>query len=275
MTVWRIKLNSMRSEEDGGAPGWDETKDFCRRKGLVGTGWGASALRDGARLETVIKRYREIGWTTGAQLARVLAEEVQEGDLVWTRTTLGEYFLGQIVGPWRYDTSDDSKKYDLYNLRPTKWLKEGFRDYEVPGAVVRSFIGRARTLVRIGDHSTAIRVTEMMWEAATKGAQTIERTAPQDVITDLLDPTDVEDLVLLYLQSRGWILLPSSRTRSTPVYEAALIGKDGTPAVVSVKSGRDNAVPLRDLAKAAGAAHAFAYSTHESYRGKADGITSN
>ncbi len=51
MTVWRIKLNSKRSEEDGGAPDWDEAKACCRAAGLVGVGWGLSKLRPGARLD--------------------------------------------------------------------------------------------------------------------------------------------------------------------------------------------------------------------------------
>jgi len=38
MTVWRIKINSMRSDEDGGAPDWDEAKACCRAAGLVGVG---------------------------------------------------------------------------------------------------------------------------------------------------------------------------------------------------------------------------------------------
>jgi hypothetical protein len=42
MTVWRIKLNSQRSEEDGGSPDWDEAKEYCRKAGLVGVGWGLS-----------------------------------------------------------------------------------------------------------------------------------------------------------------------------------------------------------------------------------------
>jgi hypothetical protein len=39
MTVWRIKLNSGRTEEEGGAVDWDEAKSYCRQVGLVGVGW--------------------------------------------------------------------------------------------------------------------------------------------------------------------------------------------------------------------------------------------
>lgn len=40
-------------------------------------------------------------------------------------------------------------------------------------------------------------------------------------MTDLFDPIDVEDLVLLYLKHQGWLLIPSTRQHDTPVYEAA------------------------------------------------------
>jgi hypothetical protein len=94
---------------------------------------------------------------------------------------------------------------------------------------------------------------------------------PEQAMTDLLDPIDVEDLVLLYLQSQGWLLIPSSRMHDTPMYEAALrhLGS-GDVAVVSVKSGPSNPVPIPELGKAAGGAHAFAYSTHNRYTAPPD-----
>jgi hypothetical protein len=85
-------------------------------------------------------------------------------------------------------------------------------------------------------------------------------------MTDLLDPIDVEDLVLLYLQQQGWLLIPSSRMHDTPMYEAALRHIDsGQLAVVSVKSGASNPVPIPELAQAAGGAKPYAYSTHDRY----------
>ena len=52
----------------------------------------------------------------------------------------------------------------------------------------------------------------------------------------------------------------------TPVSEAALRHKDtGQLAVVSVKSGAGNPVPVPELAKAAGGAKPYVYSTHRAY----------
>ncbi|WP_249019134.1 hypothetical protein [Conexibacter sp. S30A1] len=265
----------MRSDEDGGSPDWDEAKEYCRKAGLVGVGWGFSRLRDNARLATVISACNgRKGWSQGAATIRRLAEDVEDGDLMWTRDGLGRYWLAQINGPWRYDKSPLSVKYDLYNVRPACWLKTSWRDFEVPGAVVRSFTGPGQSLRRIGDHPAAIRITEMLWEAETRGGNVVASFTPEEAIREIFDPTDIEDLVLLSLQAAGWVLIPSSRLHDTPVYEAALRRPgSGKVAVVSVKSGPDNHVDMRALRDAAGSAKAFAYSTHNRYEGKQDGIT--
>ena len=63
---------------------------------------------------------------------------------MWTRHRLRRYWVGQVTGPWRYDRSPDSIRYDLYNVRPCQWLDQSYRDYEVPGAAVRSFTAGER-----------------------------------------------------------------------------------------------------------------------------------
>jgi len=194
-----------------------------------------------------------------------LASEVKEGDLMWTRDSLGQYWLGQITGSWRYDKSPESVRLDLYNVRPCRWLEKPFRDYDVPGAVVTSFIGATQALRRIGDHPAAIRVIEMLWARESDPTAVIPPVAPEQAMVDLFEPEDVEDLVLLWLQQQGWLLIPSSRKHDTPMYEAALRHPTGELAVVSVKSGHSNPVPIPELAEAAGAARAYAYSTHDKY----------
>ena len=58
--------------------------------------------------------------------------------------------------------------------------------------------------------------------------------------------------MLVYLQAEGWLLMPSTRQKSTPTYEAAFRSlEDGRLAVVSVKSG-GTTVPIPELAAEAG-----------------------
>lgn len=264
MTVWRIKLNSGRPGVD-----WDGAKAYCRQQGIVGVGWGRpEVLADGATLDEVIAAVEQMpDWLpTGPKIVRRLAEQMHDGDLVWTRDRAGGYWLGRVGEPYRYDGTPAALAWDVNNQRPCQWLAEAFRDFEIPGAVVRNFAGTGETLRRIKEPA-AVRVTEMLWERETGSSNSWTPMEAEKVISGLLDPIDVEDLVLLHLQADGWLLLPSSRMHDTPMYEAALRRLDGQLAVVSVKSGPSAPVPIPELAAAAaeGGAHAFAYSTHHNY----------
>lgn len=128
----------------------------------------------------------------------------------------------EAIATTEIERSPESVRLDLYNIRPARWLDAPYRDFEVPRAVVRSFTGVGQTLRRIGDHPEATRVSEMLWTAAIDPSARIKPMTVSEVMTDTLDPIDVEDVVLLYLQNHGWVLIPSSRMHDTPMYEAAL-----------------------------------------------------
>jgi hypothetical protein len=257
-----MKMNSGRPGVD-----WDGAKEYARRAGIVGLGWGPADVPGDSPLEFVLDAIeREPGWApTGPRMVRRLASDVHEKDLVWTRDRLGRYWLGRIEGPWRFDGRDEAYSWDLNNVRPCRWLAEPLRDFEIPGSVVRNFAGTGESLRRIKQQA-ATRITEMLWHRSTDPNWPWPALAPDEVITDLMDPIDVEDLVLLWLQAEGWLLLPSSRMHDTPVYEAALRHHDdGRLGVVSLKSGASSPVPIRALREAAQDAAAFAYSTHDAY----------
>jgi len=229
--------------------------------GLVGVGWGFSKLRHHSRLDRVLDVCRETpAWSGGVATITRLALHLQDGDLMWTRDSLGRYWLCRSRDDGATARQRICARLDLFNIRPARWLEKSFRDYEVPGAIVRSFTGIGQTPRRIGDHSEAVRVSEMLWRCDIDPHEFAPLTAEQ-IMTDIVDPIDVEDLVLLYLQSQGWMLIPSSRMHDTPIHEAALRrAATGELAVVSVKSGSSNPLPIEDLATAAGRAQPYAYS---------------
>ena len=275
-TVWRAKIHSLREDflSDGQR---DDARAYCRQAGIVGIGWGRWTLKapDGAPLEEVLAEIRGIeGWKPGGHTVRRLAQNAKYGDLVWNRDSSGAYWLGRITGPWRFDGSPEASKWDLNNVRACEWLTQSHRDWEVPGAVVRSFTGPGSSFSRVApDERGGWRVTELIWEQTKDPAATPPAFDPEEIITDILDPTDAEDIALLYLQSRGWLLLPSSRMNDTPLYEAALKHiDDGRLAVVSVKSGGQNAVPVSDVVDAVSGqgAQVFVFSTHERFAGDPD-----
>jgi hypothetical protein len=255
--LWRNKLNSGLLPPEQ----WDAARAYCRAAGVIGVGWGTELERLPAEptvdevCEAILRRYGD-GGRSGVNTVRRFAEQMDDGDLVWTRDTGGTYWLGRIEGAWRFDWTDEASRWDVNIARPCRWLLKPARDFDVPGAVVRSFIGRAGTLVRVLSEA-ARNASELFWKHEgdpPRGGFTVEQ-----VLADLVDPTDLEDIVLIYLQARGWLLMPSTRMKSTPTYEAAFRSlEDGSLAVVSVKSG-DAAVPIPELASAAGRAKAFAF----------------
>lgn len=262
VAVWRAKINSGRPDLKGH---WDGAKKYCRRAGVVGVGWGQPGLHSDASIDDVITA---IEAPSGQRAVRRLKEDVRIGDLVWTRETKGDYWLGRVTGEWRYDDSDEARRWDLNNVRPCTWLDESMRDYQVPGAVVRSFTGPGQTLTRVR-RPAARKMTELIFRRATNPQVSWPPMDPNEIIEDLLDPIDVEDIVLLRLQADGWVLLPSTRMGDTPLYEAALRHRaDGRLAVVAVKSGGEE-VPVPDVVAEVRdrdpQAEIFVYSTDNAY----------
>jgi hypothetical protein len=265
VNVWRAKINSGRATHP---EFWDQAKRYCREAGVVGVGWGRPnvELDEGASLEEVLGEIdKNPNWKAGVATVRRLARDAEDGDLVWTRDRLGAYWLCRITGPWRFDVSKEATEWDLNNVRPCEWIDTSMRDYEVPGGVVRSFVGAGSSFRRVGGEE-ACEMSRLIYRDESGSDSAPVRMSPEEVIHGLLDPTDVEDLVLLFLQASGWLLLPSTRMHDTPLYEAAFLHRDGGRlAVVSVKSGSSAYVPVAELAAANQTAEIYVFSTHGRY----------
>jgi hypothetical protein len=271
-TVWRAKIYSEREDllDDSLR---DAARDYCRRAGVVGVGWGRPEITapGGAPLQQVLAEIYAKGkdWKSGGDTVRRLAEDASQDDFVWTRDSAGGYWLGRISGPWRFDASTEATRWDLNNVRDCTWLDGSFRDYEIPGAVVRSFTGRTSSSSRVAPSSLGgWKMTELIWQQAIDPRAPRPELDPEQIISDLIDPIDVEDLALMFLQAQGWLLLPSSRMGDTPLYEAALRHKDdGRLAVLAVKSGSSNPVPVQLVAESVrkDKAEVFVFSTHGLY----------
>lgn len=131
LTVWRAKLFSERDDlcDDKLR---DQARAYCRSAGVVGVGWGRWTLKapDGAPLEEVLAEIHSIeGWKPGGDTVRRLAQDAHGGDLVWTRDSLGAYWLGRITGPWRFDGSTEASKW----ASTTSATVNGWRGHSATG----------------------------------------------------------------------------------------------------------------------------------------------
>lgn len=262
-TVWRTKLRSTLFGEDGHT----EQVEYCLRKSLIGIGWGIDELPSGSPASDVAQFIETCGWEgwtkRGADTVRRFGEQVRKGDFVWTRHTTGKYLLCKVTGDYRYDISPASKKVDVHQVRKVRWAPDSLNDLDVPGGVVRSFIGTGSSFSRIHDTATN-ELTPYLW-AKLNGEELPElNMSAEDVLTRVLDPYDVEDLIYMWLQvERGYVALPRTQQKSTPAYEWTMVHrKDGSKGIVQVKTGNDkvNLNALRD-ARADDSTKTFAFAT--------------
>jgi hypothetical protein len=224
-----------------------------------------------------IEAETEPGWgRAAAQNVERLGIQAQVGDFVWTRDTYGRYLLCRLTGPYRYDDSDAAKAVDVHQSRDVEWAPRPLSDLEVPGGVIRCFVGTGMSFSRIHDEGARL-VTPYLWEKLHGRELPRLAISPHEVLTTHLDPYDVEDIVYVWLQAaRGYVALPRARQRDTPAYEWSMIHR-GTRrrGIVQIKTGA-TPVDLSELTEAAGGGEAtdtFAYATSGGYIGSDDTVT--
>ena len=230
-SLWRITINP-------DAEATSDPREFCLKQGYCGVGWSVETDATSLDWETYYqlgeKQYYykdDRGWWPAIH---ALHDRMEIDDLCWTRDHSGTYHLGRITGPWQYVKLPGSYENDIYNLRTCEWQKIGKED-DVPGAVVRSLM-RGRTIQQVHDETALVYSQNLFNEIIEKiHYHLVEHSSD---LFSLLSPDDLEDVVGLYLQARGYLILPSTCKRSTQAYEFVLIHKDtGERATIQVKSG--------------------------------------
>ena len=184
------------------------------------------------------------GWgQAAAQTVRRFGEQAEVGDFVWTRDTSGRYLLCKITGDYRYDISDASKRVDVHQVRDVAWAPRPLNDLEVPGGVIRRFVGTGSSFSRIHDDGARL-LTPYLWKKLHGRPLPQLAITPAEVLASHLDPYDVEDLVYVWLQvARDFVALPRARQRDTPAYEWTMIHRGtGRRGIVQIKTGSEPGV---------------------------------
>jgi len=161
---------------------------------------------------------------------------VKPDDLVWTRDTVGWYYLARVTSGWEYWTTPEAEERDVDLANIFRCELRQVETVKVPGKVIACF-RPSRCIQEICD-GNALAYSQYLWNQLV-GAPVYQLSS--DVGLDvfmLLDSEELEDVVFLYLQHKGWYVVPNSRKGDTMSFEyLAVHPKTGEHAYTQVKSG--------------------------------------
>ena len=256
-TVWRLNIKTGASE------GVDPRK-FCIDRRILGVGWPIDTEEE-VDWEKYYKLGEETYYNEGDKgwwpAINAIRNRMQRNDLCWTRDWDGIYYLGRIVSDWIYRGGPDYREADVVNIRECDWKKAGEID-SVPGKVVNSFIP-SRTVQAVDDKSVRLYSQYLFNSLSGEGHYPL-RTVAADLLS-LVSSEDCEDLIGIFLQEKGYRMIPSSCKADTAAYEFVLKHTEtGNAAVAQVKQGYVN-LNVDDYS--ALPSEVYLFTTHGEYTG--------
>lgn len=229
--IWRLNIKT-------DASGDVDPRMFCINNKILGVGWAVEFDGD-VDWDTYYKLAMESYYNKGVKgwwpAVNALKNRMKENDLCWTRDWSGIYYLGRIVGEdWIYRGDKDYREADVANIRHCDWKKVGEID-SVPGKVINSFIP-PRAVQRVDDESVCL-YSQFLFDSLSGHTHHSQPRQSADLFS-LISSEDCEDLVGLFLQEKGYRIIPSSCRIDTAAYEFVLKhAETGNAAVVQVKQG--------------------------------------
>lgn len=218
MQVFRLKLfTSNAGEQHKG------DRNYCLDNNLAAIGWPIDKNTDSIN-DFINKARKQYKNQRGFNTASNTIIEMQVGDLCWVQVKGDDYRLGKIKSDILYHKDPNNPRIGL--RRKCIWKKINF-DY-IPGKVISCFCGRTGTLQKIND----ISYDYCNWLYEDK-----QNNVKIQDIKSLLHYDDLEDLLGLYLQDKGYYILPSTNKQSTKLIEYELRDKKGNKACVQCKIG--------------------------------------
>ncbi|MCX7109751.1 MAG: hypothetical protein NTX45_06395 [Proteobacteria bacterium] len=229
MNIFRIHIRPY-----GGSADMRTTFDYCVREGILGVGWRTPSDENTKNWDEF---YKEASQTyNNLQICNYIHKEVNPDDLVWTRDPSGHYYLARVLSGWEYWTTEECKRLDIDITNVFRCELKRVEIDEVPGKVVACFRA-TRTIQKVADDK-AREYSRYLWNQLN-GHETyeIDKAKYSDIFM-MLNAEEVEDLVFLYLQSKGWYVVPHSRKGDTMTFEYLCVNpKSGEVAGTQVKTG--------------------------------------
>lgn len=236
MTVYRIHIRPK-----GGLANPKVSFAYCLKEGVLGLGWQTETQNSDASWEEYEAEAITIHGDKELSRVRYLKNHVKKSDLVWTRDTKGNYYLGKVESEWEYYSNSEAQDADIVNIVRCELIKVQSVD-DVPGKVVACF-RPSRTIQAIRD-KTAAEYSQYLWN---KLSDTEFYPLSKDKFKNVfsfLGSEETEDVIFVYLQEKGWIVIPNSRKADTMSYEFYLINRESKEkSIVQVKTGHTALTP--------------------------------
>lgn len=210
------------------------TFDYCLREGILGVGWRTIS---GQNTKNWDEYYQEASQEhDNLQVCKYIQKWVSHGDLVWTRDPSGHYYLARVLSGWEYWTTEESRQLDIDIANVFRCELKRVAIDEVPGKIVACFRA-TRSIQEIADEK-AREYSRYLWNALSEQEiYKINNLNFSDIFM-MLDAEETEDLVFLYLQSKGWYVVPHSRKGDTMTFEYLCVNPvTGQMAGTQVKTG--------------------------------------
>lgn len=252
MYVFRIHIRPK-----GGQAGIEETFDYCLRQKVLGVGWRTNTNESTKDWEQYLREASTIH--ENLQVCKYLKKWVKLGDLAWTRDYNGNYYLAKVTSGWEYFVTEEAveKDIDIANV-----FRVEFKNVEidmVPGKIVACFRA-SRTIQEVADHN-AREYSKFLWNYLTNTNTYDVDSGNVSSIFTMLDDEETEDLFFLYLQSKGWFVIPNSRKKDTMNYEFYIVHpKTSEIALTQVKTG-DTFINKEDYSGTSKKVFLFGYAT--------------
>lgn len=244
MAIWRLHTNTS----------WGDIAEYCIQNHVAALGWSLEKIQDAIRggivtFEDYCEQAKE-QYDSKFGSVRRLKEETKEDDLIWLRKQ-GLYYIARVTSESKWIFCHDAVEKDAANqLTNINWYKvPGNADEgSVPGAITTSFIMGA-AFQRINKKGIE-QYSQLLYNLIPKDKSdsftypNTKLSLCDDMFYNLLQPSDVEDLLALWLYvNKGYVCIPSTNKLGTPVYECVLIDPKSPVrhhVYIQAKKGNDN-----------------------------------
>jgi len=225
--IWRLQLKPWTEKNKEPR----EILEFCKENNIIGVGWGQI-------------RIRTHDYTTlRAEIDKIFPKALKPlnaiwdmaiNDLIYTRVD-GNYYLCRVTKKWS-DTkiSEIHDDNGITNFVGVEIIKIG-REDSVPGKVVNSF----RSTSAVQRVNYVDRISKLIWNKHSgSGFEYPEEPIVKEDFWQSINSEELEGLILLYLQAKGYFVYSTTLKPSTTVYECVMIMNDGShKCYPQVKSG--------------------------------------